>query len=77
MKAFLRGEPLPFSAGELEGMSFLVNMHVRLAKRLCNNSLKYWLLEYLRRQPRERKFSALILRFVKDRTAALLLLEVT
>lgn len=77
MKAFIRGESLPFSAGELEGIACLVNMHVRVAKRLQSNSLRYWLLEYLRRQERERKFSAMILRLIKDRTAALLLMEVS
>jgi len=51
-------------------------MHVKVARRLHNNSLRYWLLEYLRRQPRGRKFRALILRFIKDRIAALLLVEV-
>ncbi|KAH7672756.1 Exoribonuclease II protein [Dioscorea alata] len=76
VKAFLRGEPLPFSAGELEGMASIVNMHVRMAKKLHNSSLRYWLLEYLRRQPKERKYRALILRFIKDRLAALLLVEV-
>ncbi|XP_077239005.1 ribonuclease II/R family protein [Tasmannia lanceolata] len=74
--AFLRGDPLPFSPGHLEGMASLLNMHVRVAKRLCNTSLRYWLLEYLRRQPKEKKFRALILRFIKDRMAALLLVEV-
>jgi len=34
------------------------------------------LLEYLRRQPKGRKYKALILKFVKDRMAALLLVEV-
>ncbi|URD84002.1 RNB [Musa troglodytarum] len=76
VKAFIRGESLPFSAGELEGMTCLVNMHVRVAKRLQSNSLRYWLLEYLRRQERGRTFSAMILRLIKDRTAALLLTEV-
>ncbi|XP_010922307.1 ribonuclease II, chloroplastic/mitochondrial [Elaeis guineensis] len=76
VKAFLRGEPIPFSAGELEGMVCIVNMHARVARRLYSSSLRYWLLEYLRRQPRKRKFHALILRFIKDRMAALLLTEV-
>uniref|UniRef100_A0A6V7QYK0 RNB domain-containing protein n=1 Tax=Ananas comosus var. bracteatus TaxID=296719 RepID=A0A6V7QYK0_ANACO len=76
VKAFLKGEPLPFTAGDLEGMAFLVNMHVKVAKRLHSSSLRYWLLEYLRRQPRERRYTALILRFIKDRLAALLLVEV-
>ncbi|XP_072997967.1 ribonuclease II, chloroplastic/mitochondrial isoform X2 [Typha latifolia] len=76
VKAFLRGESPPFTAGELEGMACLVNMHVKVARRLQNSSLRYWLLEYLRRQQKERKFNALILRFIKDRLAALLLVEV-
>ncbi|KAF5195406.1 Ribonuclease ii protein [Thalictrum thalictroides] len=76
VKAFLRGDSLPFSAGQLEGMASLLNMHARLAKRLSNSSLRYWLLEFLRRQPKEKKFRALILRFIKDRVAALLLMEV-
>ncbi|KAF8402926.1 hypothetical protein HHK36_011019 [Tetracentron sinense] len=76
VKAFLRGESPPFSAGQLEGMASLINMHARVAKRLYSSSLRYWLLEFLRRQPREKKFRALILRFIKDRIAALLLMEV-
>ncbi|KAK1320987.1 hypothetical protein QJS10_CPA03g01645 [Acorus calamus] len=76
VKAFLRGESLPFSAGQLEGIASLVNIHTRVAKRLQNSSLRYWLLEFLRRQPTERTFHALVLRFVKDRIAALLLMEV-
>lgn len=76
IKAFLRKEPLPFSSGDLEGMTCLVNLHVKVARRLYNSSLRYWLLEYLRRQPRGKKFRALILRFIKDRLAALLLIEV-
>ncbi|KAK1272123.1 hypothetical protein QJS04_geneDACA021603 [Acorus gramineus] len=76
VKAFLRGESLPFSAGQLEGIASLVNIHTRVAKRLQNSSLRYWLLEFLRRQPKERTFHALVLRFVKDRIAALLLMEV-
>ncbi|XP_010256905.1 PREDICTED: ribonuclease II, chloroplastic/mitochondrial isoform X1 [Nelumbo nucifera] len=76
VKAFLRGDSLPYSAGQLEGMASLINMRVRVAKRLYNSSLRYWLLEFLRRQPKEKKFRALILRFIKDRVAALFLTEV-
>ncbi|KAK8955988.1 hypothetical protein KSP40_PGU007958 [Platanthera guangdongensis] len=75
IKSFLRGESMPFSSGELEGIHCLVDMHVKVAKKLQNSSLRYWLLEYFRRQPRERKFGALILRFIKDRIASLLLVE--
>ncbi|XP_021289415.1 ribonuclease II, chloroplastic/mitochondrial isoform X2 [Herrania umbratica] len=76
VKAFLRGESPPFSAGQLEGMASIVNMQVRLVRRLSGSSLRHWIIEFLRRQPREKKFRALILRFIKDRVAALLLVEV-
>lgn len=76
VKAYLRGESLPFSAGQLEGIASSVNMHSRVAKRLFGSSLRYWMLEYLRRQPKERRYRALILRFIKDRVAALLLVAV-
>ena len=76
VKAFIRGESPPFSAGELEGIASIVNMHNRVARRLCNSSLRYWIIEYLRRQPKERRYHALVLRFIKDRNAAILLVEV-
>ncbi|OWM82301.1 hypothetical protein CDL15_Pgr001875 [Punica granatum] len=76
VKAFLRGETLPFSAGQIEGIASIVNMNARIAKRLSNTSLRYWILEFIRRQPKEKKYRALVLRFIKDRIAALLLVEV-
>ncbi|PON76112.1 Replication factor A protein [Trema orientale] len=76
IKAFLRGESPPFSAGQLEGIASMINMHTRVARRLCNSSLRYWIIEYLRRQPKERRYHALVLRFIKDRNAAILLIEV-
>ncbi|XP_027337797.1 ribonuclease II, chloroplastic/mitochondrial isoform X1 [Abrus precatorius] len=76
VKAFLKGEPPPFSAGKLEGIAAVVNERVRAARKLCSSSLRYWILEYLRRQPKEKTYRAMILRFLKDRIAALLLVEV-
>ncbi|RDX99823.1 Ribonuclease II, chloroplastic/mitochondrial, partial [Mucuna pruriens] len=76
VKAFLRGESPPFTAGKLEGIAAAVNENVRTVRKLCGSSLRYWILEYLRRQPKERTFRALVLRFMKDRIAALLLVEV-
>ncbi|KAK3165932.1 hypothetical protein QOZ80_1AG0039490 [Eleusine coracana subsp. coracana] len=76
VKAFLRGDSPPYSAADLEGMTFIASMHVKVARKLHSNSLRYWLLEYLRRQPKGRKYKSLILKFVKDRMAILLLLEV-
>ncbi|CAL0306027.1 unnamed protein product [Lupinus luteus] len=76
IKAFLRGEHPPFSSGKLEGIGAVVNEKFRAVRKLCSSSLRYWILEYLRRQPKERRYRALVLRFVKDRIAALLLVEV-
>ncbi|KAL6534291.1 ribonucleotide-diphosphate reductase subunit rnr1 [Orobanche hederae] len=76
VKAFLRGDSPPFSAGQLEGIASMVNMNTRLVKRLSSSSLRYWIIEYLRRQPSQKSFSALVLRFIKDRVAAVLLTEV-
>ena len=77
IKAFLRGDTPPYSAGDLEGMTFIASMHVKVARKLHSNSLRYWLLEYLRRQPKGRKYKALILKFIKDRMASLLLVDVS
>ncbi|XP_073290285.1 ribonuclease II, chloroplastic/mitochondrial-like [Primulina huaijiensis] len=76
VKAFLRGDSPPFSAGQLEGMASMVNMATRVVKKLTSSSLRYWIIEYLRREPKGRKFSALVLRFIKDRVAAILIMEV-
>lgn len=76
VKAFLKGDPPPFSSGQLEGIASMVNMTTRVIRKLSGNSLRYWILEYLRRQPKDKRFSALVLRFIKDRTAAILLVEV-
>ncbi|CAO2822145.1 unnamed protein product [Amaranthus hypochondriacus] len=76
VKSLIRGDDIPYSAGQLEGIASIVNMQHRAARKLYSSSLRYWVLEYLRRQPKERKLRALILRFIKDRIAALLLVEV-
>ncbi|KAK4270333.1 hypothetical protein QN277_023379 [Acacia crassicarpa] len=76
VKAFLRGEPPPFSAGQLEGIAAVVNEKFRTVRKLSSSSLRYWTIEYLRIQPKERRYHALILKFIKDRIAALLLIEV-
>ncbi|CAK8575001.1 unnamed protein product [Lathyrus sativus] len=76
LKAFLRGELPPFTPSELEGITANVNEKVRAARKLSNSSLRYWILEYFRKQPKERRYRALVLKFFKDRIAALLLVEV-
>ena len=67
---------MPFTAGQLDGIVAAVNSQGKTARRLSNISLRYWLLEFLRRQPKEKKFRALVLRFIKDRAATVLLMEV-
>lgn len=54
----------------------MVNMNIRVVKRVSSSSLRYWIIEYLRRQPKGKKFSAVVLRFIKDRVAAIILMEV-
>ncbi|KAJ3668963.1 hypothetical protein LUZ60_010913 [Juncus effusus] len=76
IKAFLRGQMHPFSARDLETRSFLANMRIKNARQVQNASLRYWILEYLRRQPEERIYRALILKFIKDHTAIVLIFEV-
>ncbi|GLT79200.1 hypothetical protein SLA2020_506960 [Shorea laevis] len=76
VKAFLRGESPPFSACQLEGLASIVNMQIRVVRKLCASSLRYWIIEFLRRQPKEKKYRGLVLRFIKDQIAALLLVEV-
>ncbi|KAL9809045.1 Ribonuclease II, chloroplastic/mitochondrial [Arabidopsis thaliana] len=77
IKAFLRGgDNFPFSAGELEGIAASVNMQSKVVRKLSNTGLRYWVIEFLRRQEKGKKYTALVLRFVKDRIASLLLVEV-
>lgn len=77
IKAFLQGgDKFPFSAGELEGIAASINMQSKVVRKLSNSSLRYWVIEFLRRQGKGKKYTALILRFVKDRIASLLLVEV-
>ncbi|KAI4340075.1 hypothetical protein MLD38_024947 [Melastoma candidum] len=40
VKAFLRGETLPFTGGQLEGIASSVNMNAKMAKRLSNSCLR-------------------------------------
>ncbi|GKV05848.1 hypothetical protein SLEP1_g17807 [Rubroshorea leprosula] len=51
-------------------------MQIRVVRKLCASSLRYWIIEFLRRQPKEKKYRGLVLRFIKDQIAALLLVEV-
>lgn len=75
IKAVLRGENPPLLAGYLEASLVTVNDTCRTAKKLQHDSERYWILEYLRRQPLQRKYHACVIRIVKNTTAVILLTE--
>lgn len=76
IKAVLRGETPPLSGGHLEASMVTVNAACKTAKKLQFDSERYWILEYLRRQPSNRKYRACVLRLVKNTNAVVLLMEV-
>eukprot|EP00249_Psilotum_nudum_P012363 c23739_g1_i1 orf=497-1141(+) len=76
VKAAIRGENPPFSSGHLELATERVKIISKFAKKLQLDSERYWMLEYLRQQPRERQFRAVVLRFQKASDAVVLLVEV-
>ncbi|KAH7422551.1 hypothetical protein KP509_12G013800 [Ceratopteris richardii] len=75
VKAALRGEKPPFSPDYLEGSLVSVNEACRTARKLQNNTERYWILEYLRRQPPHRAYQACVLRFVNNTTAMVIISE--
>ncbi|KAJ7539993.1 hypothetical protein O6H91_11G117600 [Diphasiastrum complanatum] len=76
VKAALRGDKPFFAHGYLEAAIGWANLRSREAKRLEGISNRYWILEYLRRQPKDTIFQAVVMRFVKDHEAFILLKEV-
>lgn len=76
VKAALRGEGSPIPSSYLEASMAAVNSKSKILKRLQSDSERYWILEYLRREPRERKYRACLLRIEKDASAIVLLCEV-
>lgn len=76
IKAVLRGEEPPLSGGYLEASMATINARCKTARKLQSDSDRYWILEYLRRQPSDRKYHACILRFVKNTIATVWLTEV-
>ena len=66
VKAVLRGEAPPFASGEIEGMMGQVGVCIREARRQEGLAARYWVVEYLRRQPRGKVWEGIVLRWIKD-----------
>jgi exoribonuclease II len=75
IKSHLRGEPLPFSAEEMQEIVMCLGTAVREASSVERQTNRYWGLEYLRRNPDE-VWEALMLRWLReDSNVGLILLE--
>jgi exoribonuclease II len=75
IKAHLRGEPLPFSAQDLQETMQSVTEAAKAATMVERDTNRYWGLEYLRRNP-EQVWQALVLRWLReDDNLGLILLE--
>lgn len=75
LKAFLRGDPLPFSQEKMQEILFSVIDSVKEASSVERQTNRYWILEYLRRQP-EGVWHVLVLRWLReDENLALVMLE--
>ena len=66
MKAALRGEPPPFASSDMEGIMGQVGVRIREARRQEGLAGRYWVVEYLRRQPRGKVWEGMLLRWIKD-----------
>ncbi|KAJ7296299.1 hypothetical protein O6H91_Y132400 [Diphasiastrum complanatum] len=73
--ALLGGKPL-FTHSYMAAAIGWANKMMKEAKELETVANRYWILEYLRRQPRDKLFIAYILCFKKDREALVLLKEI-
>lgn len=75
IKAHLRGDPLPFSAPELQELLMIVTSTAKEASLVERQTNRYWALEYLRRNSGE-VWQALVLRWLKEEdNLGLILLE--
>lgn len=75
LKAYLRGDPLPFSEDEMQEILFSVIDSVKEASSVERQTNRYWSLEFLRRQP-EGVWQILVLRWLReDENLALVMLE--
>ncbi|TVQ43405.1 MAG: RNB domain-containing ribonuclease [Gloeocapsa sp. DLM2.Bin57] len=75
LKAYLRGDPLPFSEDKMQEILFSVIDSVKEASSVERQTNRYWSLEFLRRQP-EGVWQVLVLRWLReDENLALVMLE--
>lgn len=65
IKAHLRGDPLPFSADQMQEVIFSVTQSAQEAVAIERQTNRYWCLEYLRRNS-ERVWQALMLRWLRE-----------
>lgn len=75
-ESFSRGRFSSLLSRTIGRDGFNVNMTTRVIKKLTSSSLRYWIIEYMRIEPKDRKFSALVPGFIEDRAAAILIMEV-
>src|ERR1700738_3555251 len=76
VKAVLRGGLPPFSSACVEAVMAVVNLQGKKTRKLQSLSTRYWGIEYLRRQPQGMHFQALVLQFLKEQEAVILIEEV-
>lgn len=75
IKAHLRGDPLPFSAEQLQEIMLSVTSAAQEATLVERQTNRYWILEYLRRNA-DQVWPALMLRWLReDDNLGLILLE--
>ena len=79
VKAVIRGEPPPFSAADLDALMSMLGARQRDVRKAEMSTVRYWVLEYLRRAPRDTVYTALVLKWLRpDNSLALIqLLEVS
>lgn len=75
LKAHLRGDPLPFSAQEMDEIVMSLMPAVKEASFVERQTQRYWSLEYLRRHP-DTVWQGLVLRWIReDDNLGVILLE--
>jgi exoribonuclease-2 len=65
IKAYLRGEPCPFSAEQVQEIAYSAGSAAYEATLVERQTKRYWALEYLRRHG-EQRWSAIVLRWLRE-----------
>ncbi len=75
IKAYLRGEPCPFSTEQVQEIAYSAGSAAYEATLVERQTKRYWALEYLRRHG-EQRWSAIVLRWLReDDNLGIILLE--